>query len=146
VNTDSALFLLLFCGLPLCFGLWQRFRELAPRKWPQIDGTIVNSTIKKQWLDPGYQYVPIVEYEYSYGGKAYSSSKRRAGNYASGASEEAEAILSRYPVGGRVTVFVDPEDPDNSVLEFGATPLSWICIILGVLVRAGAAGAARMGH
>lgn len=106
----------------------------------------MNSTIKKQRLDAGYQYVPIVEYEYSYRGKAYSSSKRRAGNYASGASEEAEAILSRYPVGGRVTVFVDPEDPDNSVLEFGATPLSWICIILGVLVGAGAAGAARMGH
>jgi hypothetical protein len=138
VSADKVLFILLLGGLPLCFGLWQRFRELAPRKWPQIEGVVVNSTIKKQQGSPygAHQYIPIIDYEYSYEGKTYSSSKRRAGNYASGASEDAEAIHSRYPAGSRVKVFVDPRDPSNSVLEFGTTPLSWICIILGIFVTA----------
>jgi len=135
VNADSILFLLLLGGLPLCFGLWQRLRELAPRRWPQIDGTIVNSTIKKELLQHGsYQYIPIIDYEYSFEDKTYSSSKWRAGNYVSGANEAAEAIRSRYPVGSRVKVLVNPKDPANSVLEFGTTPLSWICIILGLFV------------
>jgi hypothetical protein len=145
VNAEAGLFTLLFGGLPLCIGLWQRFRELAPRKWPQIDGTIVNSTIKKQSSRPGTcQYTPIIEYEYSYEDKTYSSSKRRAGNYASGVSADAEAICSRYPVGNQVKVYIDPEDPSNSVLEFGTTPLSWICIILGLFITAAFGIIARM--
>jgi hypothetical protein len=137
VNADPVWPALPFGVLPLCFGLWQRLRELAPRKWPQIDGTIVNSTIKKQMVQAGgYQYIPVIEYEYSHDDKTYSSSKRRAGNYASGASEDTEEISSRYPIGSKVKVFVDPNDPMNSVLEFGTTPLSWISIILGLIITA----------
>lgn len=84
----------------------------------------------------GYQYVPIINYEYRYEDKTYNSSRRRAGNYVSGRLDEAEAVGSRYPVGSTVKVFVNPENPTVSALEFGTTPLSWICIVLGLLLAA----------
>lgn len=144
---DIVLTILFLGAVPLCIGLWQLFREVAPHKWPQVDGTIVNSTIKKQLVQAGgYQYIPLIDYEYSYEGKNYSSSKWRVGNYATGSSEDAEVIHSRYPIGGKVKVFVDPENSYNSVLEFGTTPLSWVCIVLGLFVTAALGGAALMGH
>lgn len=133
-NVDSVLPALPFGVLPLCFGIWQRSKELAPQRWPQIDGRIINSTIKKERIRGGFQYVPIIEYEYCYKDKTYSSSQRRAGNYISGSREEAEVIGSRYSIGSSVKVFVNPSNPDNAVLEFGTTPLSWICIILGLFI------------
>jgi hypothetical protein len=80
--------------------------------------------------------VAEVEYEYRHNGQTFRSRRIRMNNYSSGRKREAEMISSRYPVGGNVTVFVDPRKTDSAVLEYGATLLSSICIGLGLSLAA----------
>jgi hypothetical protein len=75
----------------------------------------------------------VIDYEFLHHGRAFKSSRRRMGNYASGLSADAEAITSRYPAGSSVTVFVNPNNPEKSVLEYGVSPLSWIPLGLGLI-------------
>jgi hypothetical protein len=124
---------LMLGGLPLGFGVWQLYRELAPRGWPQVSGTVVTTRIDKQPIRNGYQYVPFIDYKFCYKDQTFTSSRRRAGNYISGQNEDAEAVIARYPVGSSVTVFVNPKSPGKSALEYGTTPLSWIFIVIGLV-------------
>src|SRR5712675_431877 len=100
-NPDAILFTESFLGIGLlCIGLgvWLRQRELAPRHWIQTNGTILESRIEKQYAGHGgYQFIPIIEYEYSYNERTYKSSRRRSGNYSSGKNKYADALTARYP-------------------------------------------------
>jgi hypothetical protein len=75
-----------------------------------------------------------VQYEYHYRSQDFKSHRVRMSNYSSGRRREAEAISRRYPVGGSLTVLVDPRRPNSAVLEYGPTLLSSLCIGLGVLL------------
>ena len=118
-------------------GAWLRHQELAPRRWLQVNGTIVASRIEKKYASRGgYQFVPMIEYEYSYNEQTFKSSRRRAGNYISGKRKYADAVISHYPVGSSVTVFINPQKPATSALEYGITPMSWIPLGLGLFFTA----------
>jgi hypothetical protein len=117
----------------LALGFWIRRKEVSTRGWPQTSGTIVTSRNQRQYAGAGREEVlPIIEYEFEYNGKLLKSSHWRIGNYSVGNSNSAQAVTSRYPVGTSVTVYVNPDNPTNSVLEHGATPLSWIPIGFGI--------------
>jgi hypothetical protein len=135
MNADPFLVIMLPLGLvSLCYGLWQRRRELAPRTWSKVEGIIVTSRVEKQYVRPGrYQIVPVVEYEYAHGERIVRSSRRRMSDYSSGQRSAAETIILRYSLGSKVDILVDPANPASSVLEYGATPLSGIWTLLGVL-------------
>jgi uncharacterized protein DUF3592 len=61
--------------------------------------------------------VPVVEYEFSVGGKTVRGNRIGIGEDAGGTNTE--ATLRRYPVGATVTVFYDPANPRSCVLERG---------------------------
>jgi hypothetical protein len=114
----------------LGLGIWQRIQELAPRTWPQVSGTILASLVADHGRGGSE---PLVGYEYCYGGQKFKSSRRRAANFSSGGLESSKFVTSRYPVGYKVTVFVNPKKPAESALEYGDTTLSWILIVLGLV-------------
>ncbi|MGP8202239.1 MAG: DUF3592 domain-containing protein [Limisphaerales bacterium] len=134
VNSYPLLIGLPFGLLPLGFGAWQIWREFAPRKWSKVAGTIVSSRIDAAPAGSGETtFTPVIVYEYRFNGQSFKSSQRRLRNYVSGQSADAEAISSRYPAGSSVTVFVNPGKPEQSVLEYGVTPLSWIPLAVGLV-------------
>jgi hypothetical protein len=61
--------------------------------------------------------VPVVEYEFSTGGRKYLGSRIGIGDDTGGANSE--ATLARYQLGADVTVYYDRDDPKNCVLERG---------------------------
>jgi hypothetical protein len=116
----------------LLFGLWIRWRESLTRGWERVIGTVVLSRIDKENTGHGgYQFVPVVEYNFEYDSKMFRSSHRCFGNYVIGRQAEAEAVVSRYPVGSTVTVFVNAKAPAKSVLEHGSR-LSWVPFGFGI--------------
>jgi hypothetical protein len=134
MNPHPLLLGLPFGLLPLGFGVWQIWREFTPRKWPKVDGTIMSSRIDVTPAGSGEKtFAPVIVYEFRYNGQSFKSSQRRLRNYASGQSADAEAITSRYPAGSGVTVYVNPGKPEQSVLEYGVTPLSWIPLAAGLV-------------
>jgi hypothetical protein len=119
-----------------CLGLgtWLLLQELAPRRWPQVNGTIVASRIEFSGGYRASQYLPIIEYEYRYHEQLFKSTRRRAGNYVSGEQGRAEAMIERYPIDSSVRVFIHPKQPAVSALEYGINFLSLVPLGFGILL------------
>jgi hypothetical protein len=110
-----------------------------------VSGTILKSEVKFDWED----YRPVIEYEYQVDGNSYRGDKIVTGplvqfNWKGPASR----LVERYPVGSKVTVYVDASNPRRATLQtstdrnlpmllasFGAMAL----IIIAVAIR-GCAG------
>jgi hypothetical protein len=102
--------------------LWEARRAAA---WPQVTGRIVKSTIEarhQQSADEATTVanVPAVEYEFAVAGTTYRGARISIGEDAGGAN--ADATLARYPLAATVTVYYDPADPTNCVLERDIPP------------------------
>jgi hypothetical protein len=67
-----------------CFavGFWVRRKELITRNWPEAPGIIVTSSTRCQHVAKGREeVVPIIEYEFEYGGKSVKSAHWRVGKH-----------------------------------------------------------------
>jgi Protein of unknown function (DUF3592) len=118
-------------------GFWIRYKEAAVRKWPQSSGVIVASNSDQQYVGQGRKETfPVIEYEFNYEGQSFKTSHWRFGNFSIGNSIDAGAILSRYPVGSTVTVFVNPRQPMKSVLEANPSALCWVPFGFGIFFLA----------
>ncbi|MHC6202997.1 DUF3592 domain-containing protein [Breznakiellaceae bacterium SP9] len=110
------------------FGWFHFIRQDAQIKtYSTTDGTVLsakmtNYTIRsrdsKGRRRTSTYYEPIMEYSYTVGGKKYTSASVRfgGGEYASTSREDIEKIVNR-PVGSPITVFYNPDKPDESFLD-----------------------------
>ena len=104
----------LFIGL----GLRQRRRVGASQRWPSAPGTIVSSKLVEGSSSDGGRTVGAeVVYSYTVGGQEFRSDQRDIGGGGSGSLAGENAIIARYPVGSNVTVFYNPANPKDAVLE-----------------------------
>jgi hypothetical protein len=87
--------------------------------WSMAAGRVVRSGTqgRRQGIGDGATTVtvPRVEYEFSVGGKTWRGERISIGEDTGGANTE--ATLGRYPVGAVVSVYYDPANPANCVLE-----------------------------
>jgi len=66
----------------------------------------------------GWTYIPDIQFDNVVGGAKYSSNQRALGGKEGFNSRDAaDAVVEKYPVGHMVTVYYDPEDPKEAVLE-----------------------------
>ena len=96
--------------------VWQGHRAV---KWQQAPGRIVKSEIGAQHhqfagASTTVRNRPVIEYEFSVGGAKYRGARI---GIADTSGSDTEPALNRYPVGQAVTVFYDPADPNDCVLE-----------------------------
>jgi hypothetical protein len=114
-------------GLTALGWTWRCLRKAeASRSWPGVEARILSSRVEVQresGADDGYggritYYYPEVEYEYDVQGLTYRSTKILfvKVNYR---REEAQAVVARYPAGGRAVAYFDPANPRMAVLEPG---------------------------
>ncbi|MBK8988939.1 MAG: DUF3592 domain-containing protein [Chloroflexi bacterium] len=104
----------------------------ASQDWPTADGTIISATVREDRDDDGTSYFADVTYQYTAADRRHSSDNVSFGQYG-GSSRHAEGIVARYPVGQRVTVYYDPDDPMTAVLEPGANFGSYLLVGMGAL-------------
>ncbi len=72
-------------------------------------------------LDPSRRntVVPVVTYEYDFGGQRYTGSRLAIFERGFQFRSSAEAAASRFSIGQRVNVFVNPAAPAEAVLRPG---------------------------
>ncbi len=103
--------------------------------WHTASGLVETSDVYAAPGSQGEQWRPHVSYSYAVGGRLIHStriamSKPRPEDR----REKVLAWLSRYPVGGSVTVHYDPRDITQSVLET-ATPVSaYVNLLFGCVL------------
>ncbi len=128
----------LFCSLFIAVGLvavgvgvWLLIRSLRSEHWPVTGGIVQSAEMKShQGKHGSMTYSAEVTYSYQVEGASYMGDKVSIGQMSS-SSEYARGILSRYPVGKKVSVHYSPGDPSDAVLEMGIHGGMWICLGVG---------------
>jgi hypothetical protein len=94
------------------------YRQNA-QSWPSTRGTVLMSTLQVKRTGRSRSEVPLVLYQYEVNGKEHQGQRIKAGEQflSIRVAGEARATVARYPVGAKVTVYYNPENPAESALE-----------------------------
>jgi hypothetical protein len=140
--------LLLLCAVGLF--LWRKRsygKALSKSSYPAITGKVLHTSVREEVdesdTDGGVNtrtvtYHPVIRYTYSVDGKAYENDRYSVledGRYSDW--ESAQEFVSKFPVGGNVTVYYNPKSPKDSFLDMkmdvkGYHLTTWFMV--GVLV------------
>ncbi len=102
-------------------------------RWPSVEGEIVESRPGS----PENDLLPHIVFRYRVGEQEY----QRPFRFPEGTHplpEFTEIYLKKYPVGKRVAVYYDPEDPSNATLEPRAHD-DWMILAAGIVTTIGGA-------
>lgn len=116
--------------------------------WPSVIGRVLNASIEegaRTRFEDDASYFAQVEFEYQVAGQTYRLKQGVGRAYSWQA--KAERHLQRYPFGGQVTVFYNPENPEQARLEqvqqsagaVWALIVGVFCLLLGGCAACGAA-------
>jgi hypothetical protein len=106
------------------------FGAAKVRDWQPASGRILSSTVvRRRSSRGGTSSYPAIVYEYSVGGMNYQGQKITSGLSWGGSGSG--KIVARYPAGSAVTVYYDPNNPADAVLERSVnTIVTWLAVIL----------------
>lgn len=125
------------------------FRQAkVARQWPSVTGRVLSSRIvegrsrSSETRQMIYTYRPEVEFEYQAGGKTFKSQRIAFGKLLFYQPSEAQAFMEQHAVGAPVTVYHDPQQSSEAVLNRDPSLATHLMIAdCGMLV----AGLALMG-
>lgn len=127
-----ALILLPVGLLILAVSLFLGRQQQASVGWPSVEGRVINTYLEEyRDAEQEVSYTPRIIYEYRLDGQTYTSQQIAFGIEQSyGSQNRAGDVLDEFPVGSPVTVYYDPDNPGNAVLD-RSTGRNTFFIILG---------------
>lgn len=88
--------------------------------WPTVQGQVIHSEVAlHRDSDGDRMYSPDIAYNYTVNSQQYDSSQVGMLDGSTSIRGTVQDTVKRYPSGTTVTVYYDPEDPANAVLEPG---------------------------
>jgi hypothetical protein len=106
----------------------------ASSGWPAVTGRVVTSEVTISTDSEGDDsYLPRVVYRYVVNDVEYENNTIKFGENSYDSERRAQQVAGDYPAGSNVTVYHDPERPDQSVLEPGVSGGSYIVIGIGAV-------------
>ena len=122
-------------GLLLAAFSFQRVSLIqSSRLWPTVDGKILSSALEERPVflkgTFGKEYFARVWFVYQVEGKKYISCNLSFTQGFMRKPEAAEGIVQRYPAGKDVSVYYDPVNPEQAVVESSHVPLL-DCALMG---------------
>ena len=104
------------------------------KSWPSVLGKVLESSMRAVLDNRGRTYQAYILYEYAVGGVTHRSDVWRLGVGSSSFTKASTRAVERYPAGTAVTVFFDPDNPADAILEPGKA--SWFLFVAGMLFAA----------
>lgn len=121
--TLSGLFFLVLGIVGIAWLSGQKKLSEESLHWPMAKGTVLESEVHRYTssgeVSPSkVHHVPRIVYQFERGGSRYESDQRSimGEDYD---SDEAQRIVDAYPVGSSITVYFQPGNPEESVLQRG---------------------------
>ena len=113
---------------------WRRYRESD--NWIPTTAQIVSGNIFARRGSKSTTYVLDIKYVYKVLEQSYENNQFSFGSEGTGydTQKKAEGILAKYPVGSQVTIYYEPNNPQQAVLErkYDSTG-AILAVIVGVL-------------
>lgn len=127
----------LIVGAALIVGSWLLYTNIsapmaeeakASKSWPNVPGQITRSDVNQSRDDGKTMYATDISYDFTVGNKSYTGTRisLTSGNTKTSSLKGIKKDLQKYPVGAKVTVYYDPELPNNAVLQTGADTFTYI--------------------
>lgn len=140
--------LLIFIGLiVLAFGIKKVFVAAASKSWPTVPGVVVESGVAanppaagspRQTQDKSTGYGAHIRYEFTVDGKKFQGDRIGPVDYSASYKSRVDEVVTRYPKDGEVTVYYQPGNAAECLLEPGVVFQTWLLPALGgVLLAAG---------
>ena len=109
--------------------------ETGTKEWPSAEGVVWTSKVAPQGGATALQF----EYRFNVRGTTHRSAIISKGQSPFlpewlQESPDPQEVVAKYPERARVTVYYDPGNPRNSVLEPGVTRLSLLGLAAGILL------------
>ena len=133
VNYGNLAFAALIIGI--AFGLLGGYgvvKSLSAQRWETVEGKIVESRASRGSRS---RSEPQIVYEYQVAGRLYKSEKIAFLFVTSSESDVFETV-SKYPPDAKVTVYYNPADPAQAVLEPDVSIFSVLILIAGISLLA----------
>ena len=110
-------------------------QSIGSSRWSRTEGVVLVSDLQRSRDSDGfYVYRPEISYSYQVDGAEFVGSRPKFGSHMSLSwSEPAARATRKYPVGLRVTVWYDTDDPQESVLETGVTMSVLVLLTAGAI-------------
>jgi hypothetical protein len=126
-------------GLPFTWGIaYSLYLDMKEQKtWVRSLARIVDSRVVERSRHSSITHHPEIRYRYTYNGRDYTSDRVATDDVDYGWRGAAQKVADRYPVGSEVSAFVDPEKPENALLEPGHSWFTIMALFLGGLIWAG---------
>ena len=136
--------LLLGGGAGLFAGFDRAWLGSASESWVEVEGEILSSRVDRSrgrsaaTSRTEWRYYARLGYRYEFEGRSYPGSKISYDDPPGGSDEsgkrKAETFLSDFPRGATVPVWVNPDNPEQSVLLRGTTGSGvWIPLGFGIV-------------
>lgn len=114
-----------------------RKQATASQTWSGVPGKVIESRLEKRTSTDGegsetISYTAVVRYTYSVMGQEYIGDRIAFGVKPSN-RKAADELVSRYPAATPVTVYYNPENPKQAVLERVSTS-GWVQIAVGTVL------------
>lgn len=111
------------------------------QSWAATTGRVILSTLEaRRSSKGGTVHYPVVQYQYRVNATDYESRKIMPGMEWGGSG--ARAVVAKYPAGSTVTVYYNPENPAEALLERDVPKYTiwlWVALILSNLFMCGLA-------
>lgn len=112
------------------------------KTWNEVQATVVSSKVKSHDSDDGTTYSPYIAYRYEIDGSEYFGDQYTfMGGSSSGRAGKA-AIVRQYPKKHKFTIYVNPANPTESVINrepspsllFGLIPLVFAAVGIATII------------
>jgi hypothetical protein len=102
----------------------------AINEWPTTTGKVLTSQTEWRSSGEGSAEYPVVLYSYRANGQEFQGRRIAPGMEVGGIG--ARKVVERYPVNSQVTVYYNPENPEDAVLEkkAGSQVLMWVLLVI----------------
>lgn len=118
------IYLKVFGGGLLLVGGWfirhsvrTRDRVEEAKRWPSVQGEVVESEVKRHRRRKSVTYEARVRYRYEVNGESYNGKAIVLGGEVRSSRVKAEARCETYAVGTTPAVFYNPQNPEEACLE-----------------------------
>lgn len=138
--------LLILLGLMvLAIGFKKVLVAAASKNWPTVPGVVVESGVAanppaagapRQVEQATTSYGAHIRYEFSVDGKKFQGERIGPADYSASYKSRVDEVAARYPKDGEVTVYYQPSNPAECLLEPGVAFQTWLLPALGVVLLA----------
>src|SRR6185436_432393 len=103
-------------------------RVRRSKSWRKTPCIIVSSSVREDETDSGL-YIMLVTHQYHFAGSEYTSSRYSfSPSSATAGRRGKKRITERLAPGTKAYCYVDPDNPDEAVIDRG---LTWDAVVLG---------------